>query len=115
MPTTAPIYQLKITLRGSRPPIWRRILVPANITLARLHEGIQIAMGWTNSHLYEFQAQGEIYGPPDPDFESGVTNDRRVRLDRVLAAVHAKISYTYDLGDSWEHIVELEKVLAAEP
>jgi hypothetical protein len=65
MPTE--IYQIKIILLGTKPPIWRRLLVPANMTLARLHKVLQAAMGWTNSHLYMFKAGRKFYGPPDPE------------------------------------------------
>lgn len=61
-------YQLKITLRGSRPPIWRRFVVPDTITLPELHEVIQIVMGWTDSHLHEFVVGRVSYGVPDPEF-----------------------------------------------
>ena len=57
------IYQLKITLSYTKPAIWRRVLVPANCTLAQLHDIIQIAMGWDNSHLHSFQIRGQTYSP----------------------------------------------------
>ena len=59
MPQRHTAYQLKIALRGSKPPIWRRILVPGDITLDVLHNVIQIAMGWTNSHLHSFEIAGD--------------------------------------------------------
>ncbi len=68
---TAPaIYQLKITLRGSRPPIWRRIQVRGNTSLAKLHDIIQIVMGWTNSHLHQFQIGEKYYSDPQFDWAS---------------------------------------------
>jgi len=109
------IYQIKITLLGTKPPIWRRLLVPENMTLARLHKVLQIAMGWTNSHLYMFQAGREFYSPPDPGDRfmdpSAPTDDRKVRLNQVLESVRAKLIYIYDMGDSWEHSIVLEKRL----
>ena len=62
------MYCLKITLRGSRPPIWRRIEVPADITLFQLHRILQVAMGWTDSHLHQFRRGSTYYGESDPEF-----------------------------------------------
>jgi hypothetical protein len=114
------IYQLKVTLLGTKPPIWRRLLVPADLILAKLHDVLQIAMGWHNAHLYEFHVGRQRYGRPNPDerwFGSGLPtiNDRRVRVDEVLREVRSKLVYTYDMGDSWEHSVVLEKRLPADP
>lgn len=64
--SSAHIYQLKITLRDFRPPIWRRVLVPADFTLAKLHWVIQHAMGWTNSHLHHFRVGETYYSLPMP-------------------------------------------------
>ena len=61
------IYQLKITLRDTHPPIWRRILVPGNFSLHKLHRVVQIAMGWSNSHLHQFIVGEVYYGEPHPD------------------------------------------------
>ena len=62
-----PVYQIKITLLGTQPPIWRRLQVLGDSTLSELHDAIQAAMGWTDSHLYEFRAGGVGWGVPDPD------------------------------------------------
>jgi len=104
-------YQLKITLRGSRPPIWRRFVVPDTITLPELHEVIQIVMGWTDSHLHEFVVGRVSYGVPDPEFPSGPRNEARVRINRLLDKEKQKLMYLYDFGDGWEHVVELEKII----
>jgi len=109
-----PTYQLKVTLKDVRPPIWRRILVPSDMTLARLHDVIQIAMGWTDSHLHMFVAGHTQYGVPDPDDHLPVWSDRRTRLFEVLEEPKDRIRYDYDFGDGWEHDVVLEKVLPAE-
>ena len=61
------VFQLKIQLREVRPPVWRRVLVPGEMTLAELHEVMQTAMGWSNSHLHEFEVEGVQYGVPDSD------------------------------------------------
>ncbi len=114
-PVNVPIYQLKVTLRGSKPPIWRRIQVPSDIRLGKLHQVLQIAMGWTDSHLHQFITAEGYYGTPDPDFGMDVRSERTVPLNRVLQAPKDKIIYEYDFGDSWEHEVLLEKVLEPDP
>jgi Plasmid pRiA4b ORF-3-like protein len=114
--TPAEVYQLKVTLRGSKPPIWRRFQVPADITLARLHDALQDVMGWTNSHLHQFVIAGTYYGVPYGDFmDLEVIDERRVKLNQVVTKVKSKFTYEYDFGDSWEHVVVLEKVLPPEP
>ena len=116
---SAEIYQLKVTLLGTSPAIWRRLLVPADLTLAQLHDVLQIAMGLQECHLHEFSAGGRHFGQPDPEDRfmgmPPVENERRVRLSSVLPRIGAKAIYTYDLGDSWEHSLVLEKCLPAAP
>lgn len=70
-PQTPSVYQLKITLKGCRPPIWRRVQVLSDSTLAQLHWVIQFSVGWTNSHLHSFTIQGVDYGMPMPEFDFG--------------------------------------------
>ncbi|MGD0578982.1 MAG: plasmid pRiA4b ORF-3 family protein [Bryobacteraceae bacterium] len=113
------IYQLKITLLGTRPPIWRRVLVPADLTLAQLDTVLQAAIGWENCHLHEFRIGRRRFGVPDPEDrlmgETGCIDERKVRLSDVLGKAGAKAEYTYDFGDSWEHSIVVEKVLRPEP
>lgn len=113
------IFQLKVTLLGTSPPIWRRLLVPAGLTLAQLHDVLQTAMGWQDCHMHEFRAGQRHFGQPNPDDQlmglPPVENERTVRLSSVLGRVGAKIIYTYDLGDSWEHGLVLEKRLSRDP
>jgi hypothetical protein len=119
MAQTAPvaheIYQLKITLSGVKPPIWRRVLVPCDLTLAHLHTVLQTAMGWENYHLHEFRIVGLTIGASDPDAPRTLINEKKVRLLDVLGKVGAKGVYTYDFGDGWEHNIVVEKVLTPEP
>lgn len=107
------IHQLKVTLLGLRPPIWRRILVPGNFSLARLHDILQTAMGWTDSHLHVFMADGRSFGEPDPELE--FENERNWRLNQLLKLPKDKMVYEYDFGDNWQHQVLLEKILEPEP
>jgi hypothetical protein len=109
------IYQLKVTLRESKPPIWRRIQAPSDISLARLHQILQVVMGWTDSHLHQFIVGGTIIGVPDPDFGVEVKNERTVRLSQVVRGEKSKFVYEYDFGDGWQHDILVEKVLQAEP
>lgn len=107
------IYQLKISLRNSKPPIWRRILVPGKFSLYKLHEVIQIAMGWTDSHLHQFIINGEYYGIPSPEDFEPMINERRHTLYEI-AGLTRKFVYEYDFGDSWEHEIVIEKSLPPE-
>ena len=111
------IYQLKISLRGAKPPIWRRVQVPSTITLDQLHDTIQRAMGWYDGHLHEFEIYGQSYGQPMSDFdEFDVQSEINVKLNKVVPPMEkAKFYYVYDMGDSWEHEILLEKVLPPDP
>jgi hypothetical protein len=101
-------FRLKVTLRGSRPPIWRRIEVATDTTLFELHRVIQRAMGWTDSHLHQFWKGRNCYGSPDPMFGIQRESERQTRLYEVLTRLKDRIVYEYDFGDSWEHDVVLE-------
>ncbi|MEU8264593.1 plasmid pRiA4b ORF-3 family protein [Micromonospora sp. NPDC048999] len=108
----APIYQIKVGLRGARPPIWRRLEVPADVSLARLHELIQSAFVWDDSHLHVFETAYGSFGRPDA--ELGHRAASRVTLEQVASAAGDKLRYTYDFGDDWEHDIVVEKVLDRE-
>lgn len=107
------IYQLKITLKGSKPAIWRRIQVASDINLSKLHDVIQIAMGWGQSHLHQFIIGGIYFGKIfKDDFDGGDMEDEtKVKLFHVMEAPKSHILYEYDFGDSWEHKIVLEKIL----
>jgi Plasmid pRiA4b ORF-3-like protein len=113
------IVRLKITLAGTEPPIWRRVEVPAAMTLKDLHDVIQTAMGWDNAHLYQFHVGRErIAGPGLGGAGFGMpsaTGARRVHLDELAARGIKRFAYAYDMGDSWEHRIQIEKLLAADP
>ena len=108
------IYPLKITLKYVKPPVWRRVEVPVDIKLGKLHDVIQTAMGWTNSHMHAFVAGGTVYGTPDPEFGGGTKSERSVRLDGVVDE-GGKLRYEYDFGDGWEHEIKVEKAFDADP
>ena len=109
------VYELKVSLRGSRPLIWRRFLVLNDITLFRLHSILQIVMGWTDSHLHQFMAGQIHYREPDPEYGADHEDDRRTRLSRVLRRPRDAMVYEYDFGDGWEHIVVLERIVQSVP
>ena len=113
------IYQLKVTLLGTSPPIWRRLLVPADTTLAQLHDVLQAAMGWEDGHMHEFSIGQRRIGRPDPEDRlmgmPSAENERTVRLSGILGRAGSKAIYTYDFGDTWEHSIVLEKRLPDDP
>jgi hypothetical protein len=107
------LYQFKITLLDSNPPVWRRIQVQ-DCTLDRLHEHIQTAMGWTNSHLHQFDIKGQRYGDPEllgdgfEDFECVDSTVTMVGDILPQAGKRFAFKYEYDFGDGWEHEVLYE-------
>lgn len=119
IPASERLYQFKITLLESKPSIWRRIQVK-NCTLDKLHEHIQTAMGWTNSHLHQFEIDGERYGDPeliDDGFEDFHCVDSTVTKISELVPKDGKrfhFTYEYDFGDGWQHEVIFEGCLRAE-
>lgn len=115
--TPAQIYQIKVTLRDSKPPIWRRLLVSSETTLASLHDIIQIAMGWEDSHLHAFEVGEDRYSAPMEDLfdDLDFKDERRVKLSKIVPDEGFKFGYEYDFGDSWNHIILVEKILPADP
>ncbi|MCK4259151.1 MAG: plasmid pRiA4b ORF-3 family protein [Halanaerobiales bacterium] len=114
---TGRVLQLKIQLKGIRPPVWRRILVKDDITFHQLHDYIQATMGWWDYHLYGFKFRGLIIGKPyeehtmyDREFE----DSRKVKLKDCNFELKEKFLYTYDFGDNWEHQITVENILQTE-
>lgn len=112
IPEYPPVYQLKITLDGIMPPIWRRILV-GDVTLYKLHKILQAVMGWENYHLHRFTVDNVIYAYPSPEdpWPMETKNEKRARLSLVAPDEKTRFDYEYDLGDSWKHIILVEKIL----
>lgn len=106
------IYQLKVTLKDSRPPIWRTIQVTSGTTLYKLHLILQAVMRWDDYHLHLFTIGDADYGEPDDeeDFRP-IGDDRRVKLAQVVFREKSRFTYTYDFGDGWEHDIFVEKFL----
>jgi hypothetical protein len=109
------IYQIKVTLNGVKPPIWRRLRVSSITELTELHDILQIAMGWTDSHLHMFVVGDRQYGIPDPDFEDETISEEGIRIDTLLKKEKDSLIYEYDFGDGWEHTVVLETIIDSTP
>ncbi len=110
-PRGARVYTIKVTLMGSDPPIWRRLEVTNAMTLGELHYALQIAMGWTESHLHEFEIEGERYGRiPDEMFDDPPLDEDSVILELLIKRKGQRFCYTYDFGDNWTHEVIVESI-----
>jgi hypothetical protein len=103
---------MKVSLRGTRPAIWRRFKVPESVTLERLHDVVQIVMGWTDTHLHAFHIGGSTIGVPDPEWPDTIDESKVVLADVIRRGVKSFV-YEYDFGDDWVHDVKVEKVLEA--
>lgn len=114
------IYQIKITLQGSNPTIWRRVLMPGDIPLNYLHHVIQIAMGWTNSHMHQFiigtGTTTRFLGTREHEMADLLIEDEFDHtLTGIARAPKSKLFYEYDFGDSWLHEILVEKILPPDP
>jgi hypothetical protein len=111
-----PIYRLKITLTEIEPPIWRALQVPATIKLCCLHSAIQVAMGWTDSHLHQWEKDGKNWGIVQlfENEDDDVLDDGDVTLAEVLKAEGDSMIYEYDFGDAWRHGVVVERIFSSE-
>ena len=116
------VYQFKITLDYSEPPIWRRILVPSNYSFWDLHVAIQDSMGWLDYHLHSFLIKDPLtnskveIGIPDEEFDSfdrKVLADHKVKISKYFNENNRNATYEYDFGDSWIHTIKFEKIIQA--
>ncbi len=115
-------YQLRIDLRGTKPPIWRRVLVPPSQPLDRLHDVIQVAMGWLDGHLHMFVKGRQTYAVPNPWDDDWVLpgmpatlDEREFGVSQLLKHEKDWLTYEYDFGDGWAHRVTLQKILSYDP
>jgi hypothetical protein len=117
--TKAPsaIYQVRVALLDIRPPIWRRVQIPGAMPLCCVHDVLQAVLGWTDSHLHQFDKDGQSWGVPDDEDSFGpeVIDERHVPLSNLLANEGDSLIYLYDFGDGWRHSVTLEKLLPSDP
>jgi Plasmid pRiA4b ORF-3-like protein len=111
------VYELKVTLEGTSPPVWRRLRVPCQISLADLHLVLQAVMGWENDHLYEFEVGKRRIGEPSRDGGNRREDASHIQLRHVAARRGARLTYVYDFGDDWQHELIVEKTACpdAEP
>jgi hypothetical protein len=112
------IATLRIELEGIEPLIWRRVAVRTTMTLTDLHRVIQAAMGWLDCHLWEFEANDRKYSmliPDDPEWNRCITDATTTKLSTLLTTGMREMSYLYDMGDSWQHRIIVEKLTAIEP
>jgi hypothetical protein len=114
--SASPAYHLKVVLNGVQPQVWRLLQVPGSANLGRLHAVIQVAFGWTNSHLHRFRKGERIYSDPAfelDEFEDDpvVLDENKVALMEVARGERDGLVYDYDFGDSWEHRVAVVRVL----
>jgi hypothetical protein len=111
------IYRLYVFLLDIAPPIWRRIELSSETSLAQLHKVLQAAMGWQDYHLHEFEIGGQRYGVPDTDYDlpGEVVKDSAIKLSSALPRKGASLLYSYDFGDNWAHSVVLEDIVPIEP
>ena len=112
---SVPILQLKITINNTEPQVWRRILVREDMNLGLLHVVIQLATGWTNSHLHQYFIAGKQYSDPEfgigAEFEGDVPtlDENTLTLADITSGGMKSFQYEYDFGDSWHHTVEIER------
>lgn len=109
------VHQLKISVVGIRPEIWRRVLVPSGLSLLALHEVIQAAFGWWDCHLHEFEIGGARYGSDDGDGWGPPPRDESAAMLGSVAGAGDRFAYVYDFGDDWRHCIKVEKVVARKP
>jgi hypothetical protein len=109
--TAHKIYDLRVELEEIEPVIWRRVLVPGQITLPQLHDLLQLVMGWTNSHLHSFEVGDRTFGMDGTDLEElNMLNENKFTLDAVLGDSIREFLYEYDFGDSWHHRVTVTPI-----
>jgi hypothetical protein len=113
-PTDRVVYQIKVTLRGSKPPIWRRFQVASDTSLVQLHRILQCVMGWEDYHMHQFIVGGVMYGNADMMEDFDTVEEKTVTLDQIVRREKFKFIYEYDFGDGWEHELLVEKILPVE-
>jgi hypothetical protein len=106
-PPEQTVFQVRIELEDVQPAVWRRLLVPGGVRLAKVHLMFQAAMGWTNSHLHAFTIGDERFGMCFDDFPEGEIDETEVTM---IGAVrdHGRFAYEYDFGDGWDHVISIE-------
>ena len=104
------VLEIRVQLQYIEPPVWRRLRIRSAATLADLHDAIQGAMGWSDSHLHEFFIGGRRYGPLYEDAPEELIDETKVTLQALKLAKGARFLYSYDFGDNWEHDIQVDKI-----
>ena len=104
--------ELTVALRDIEPKIWRRLVVPASLTLRELHAVIQTAMGWEDYHLHKYEVDGVLFGDVEEIQGWPLGEEDSYTVGQAAAAVD-EFTYEYDFGDSWEHVIRVERVMAS--
>jgi hypothetical protein len=109
------LFTFRIQIAGiTKPPVWRKLVVPDNFTFEHFHHIIQVAFGWDGYHLYQFSEKGYtsdwFIGEPSPEDEDEVRDSRKIKLSQVFGKKGQKFIYVYDFGDNWEHVITLEMI-----
>ena len=112
---TADVYEIEVFLAETLPQIWRRFAVRSDITLAKLHDVLQIVMGWTNSHMHEFTDMKKTrYAPRfddlEPDWDTDAVEEHEVKLCDVMPRKGSRLMYEYDFGDCWRHGLKVVRI-----
>lgn len=111
MTTPLPRFQFKVTLDGTDPPVWRRILVPRNATLRRLSDVIQVSMGWTGIHMHRFKQDGREIGTMRPSVPIYLEDDSQFAITHLCFRPGDEVAYEYDFVSRWEHAILLERIV----
>ncbi len=114
-PAPPALYQFKVTLRGIRPPIWRRIIVSNHISFGQFHEVLQAAMGWRDSHLHVFRWESLEIGVSDPEWPHPLLDESETLISALALKKGSRVEYLYDFGDDWKHDLTLEAIHSHQP
>jgi hypothetical protein len=109
-PGALSVHHLTVTLLDVTPPVWRRLVVPSAVALSTLHAIVQIAMGWEDAHLHEWEVGEVTYGSPEEERWGEDLADESQAILGEVAPLDASLTYRYDFGDGWEHLVTVEAV-----
>ena len=105
------LYELHIELENIKPPIWRRVLVPGSIKLPKLHDLLQLVMGWTDSHLHSFEFDKKVFSVADADLDAlDMLDEKKYTLESALGDALREFVYEYDFGDGWRHRVKVKHI-----
>lgn len=105
--------RLKITLEDTIPPVWREVMIPAEFSLAQLHQVVQVAMGWKNSHLHVFALGKRSFSDPEFELDDHPEDERKVHVGELLQEKGASLVYEYDFGDGWLHRILCEEIVTS--